>query len=162
MLEVVNPIALSTSDCSQLGRSSPSKNRISYQLMGLHTLKYKYTHGFPQYVVYDIEQQQLNVSLQIQAVLQYNLDRIFEKTIQYINVHGYFQMLAIRKNWNRSILAVVPSISRNTVGNLILQIRFGDQPSYWISGIINGTTLKFIKFMPPIMAIVVPSSTLVG
>ena len=55
-------------------------------------------------------------------------------------------LLAIlHKNWNRSILGAVPSIYRNTIGNLTVQIWFRYQPSYQISGSIEGTTLKITK-----------------
>ena len=54
-------------------------------------------------------------------------------------------LLGIHKNWNRSILGVVPSTYRNTVGNLIVQIWFQYQPSYPIFGSIEGTTLKITK-----------------
>ena len=37
-------------------------------------------------------------------------------------------LLAIHKNWNRSILRVVPSIYRNTIRNLTVQITFRYQP----------------------------------
>ena len=82
----------------------------------------------------------------------------FQKTISAFNSPA----LAMHKNWNGPILGVVLSIYQNTVCNLTLQIWFQYQPSYHISGSIEGTTLKITKFMPLIMAIVVPSSTLVG
>ena len=54
-------------------------------------------------------------------------------------------LLAIHKNWNRSILEVVPSIYQNTVGNLSVQLWFRYQPSYWLSGSIERTTLKITQ-----------------
>ena len=54
-------------------------------------------------------------------------------------------LLAIHKNWNRSILGVVPSINQNTIGNFTVQIWFWYQPVKRISGSIKGTTLKTTK-----------------
>ena len=50
-----------------------------------------------------------------------------------INKLYFISALAIHKNWNRSILGVVPLIYQNTVGNLTVQIWFRYQPSYRIS-----------------------------
>ena len=77
---------------------------------------------------------------------------------------GYSQsvLLAIHKNWNRSILLVVPSIYQNAVENLTVQIRIRCQRTYCISRSIEGTTLIITKFMPLKIAIVVPSLKLVG
>ena len=44
-----------------------------------------------------------------------------------------------------SVLGVVPSIYQNTSGNLTVQIWSRYQPSYRISGSIEGTTLKITK-----------------
>ena len=52
-------------------------------------------------------------------------------------------LLAIHKNWNRSILGVVPLIYR--ICNLTAQIWFRHQPSYRISGSIEGTNIKITK-----------------
>ena len=71
-------------------------------------------------------------------------------------------LLAIQMNLNRSILGVVLTISRNSVGNLTVQIWFRYQPSYLVTANIEGATLKITKFMPLIMTTVVPSSILVG
>ena len=57
-------------------------------------------------------------------------------------------LLAIHKNWNRSILGVVPSIYRNTVGNLTLQKWIRYQSQYRISGCIERTNLKITKIHP--------------
>ena len=61
-----------------------------------------------------------------------------------------------------AILGVVPSIYRNTVGNLTLQIWIRYQSLYRISGGIKGTTLKITKIVPLTMTTVVPSPTLIG
>ena len=71
-------------------------------------------------------------------------------------------LLTIHKNWNRSILGVVPLIYWNTVGNLTVRIWFRYQPSQRITGSIEGTTLKITKFMPLTITIVIPSSILEG
>mgnify|MGYP001791773680 CR=1 FL=1 len=70
---------------------------------------------------------------------------INEKIIPMLTCPIILVLLAIRKNWNRSILGAVPSIYRNTIGNLTVQIWFRYQPSYQISGSIEGTTLKITK-----------------
>ena len=43
---------------------------------------------------------------------------------------------------------VVPSIYRNTVGNLTVQLWFRYQPPYQISGSIKKTTLEITKLHP--------------
>ena len=106
-----------------------------------------------------------NIKLKIinQAAMRCNVIWVIKnKGLNLLHLIAGIVLLVIHKNWKRSILGVVPSIYRNTVGNLNLQIWFRYQPSYRISWCIEGTTREITKFMPLIMAVVVPSSTLGG
>ena len=71
-------------------------------------------------------------------------------------------LLVIQKNWNMSILGVVPSIYRKTIRNLTVQIWFRYQPPYRISGSFEGTTLKITKTHTTCNGTVASSSILVG
>ena len=86
------------------------------------------------------------------VTLSNNFHRFFAHSIQII-VHFSADRniipLAIHKNWNGSILGVVPSTYRNTVGNLTLQIWFRYQPSYRISESVEGKTLKITGGINP-------------
>ena len=79
----------------------------------------------------------------------------FQKTnFILVLLHWPYTRIGMGRFWE-----LCPLIYQNTACNLTLQIWFQFQPSYHISGSIEGTTLKITKFIP---LIVVPSSTLVG